>query len=90
MTRAVGPKTRKKLDYVSAVLSLAFSFFMVWYGTKLVLVFMKMETVSQSSLAFPMWIAILSIPVGFFLISARFIQKICALIKDKNTVQGEV
>lgn len=84
VTSAVGPKTRRVFDYISAFLSLAFSIFMVWYGTRLVFVFIQTETVSQSALAFPMWIAFLSVPVGFFLMSARFIQKIYGLVKNDD------
>lgn len=67
-------------------LSTLFSIIVIIYGWRIVENVIKLNQVSQSSLQFPLWIVRLSIPVGFALLTLRFIQSALFTFREKKAL----
>jgi C4-dicarboxylate transporter DctQ subunit len=75
-------KGRVVINFVIVFLALAFCIAVTVTGSMLVADFKAKAQVSQSSLRFPLWLAILSVPVGFGLTSLRYINKLVSLTRE--------
>jgi C4-dicarboxylate transporter DctQ subunit len=80
-------KKKIVLELSISLLSCLFCVAIAFIGGTLAHDFVISGQVSQSSLRFPLWIAILSVPIGFSLTSLRYLWKIIELsskLREEN------
>ena len=78
---ALGPKPQKALNTCVALVCIAFSVFLVVYGSKVTINLIRTGQTSPS-MGLPMWLVYLSLPVGGGLMVVRFLQSLWAMFHE--------
>jgi C4-dicarboxylate transporter, DctQ subunit len=73
-------RVRRALAVFNAVLALGFCGIVCWYGTQIVMLNYNANQLSNTSLRFPLWIPFLSVPLGCFLMSLRYLIRLWRLL----------
>jgi C4-dicarboxylate transporter DctQ subunit len=70
--RLVGTKGQRWLETFNCIVALVFCAGMIWYGTQIVASSWQLDEHSSTDFSFPMWIYYTALPVGGFLMFARY------------------
>jgi C4-dicarboxylate transporter DctQ subunit len=73
-------KVRRALAVFNAGLALGFCGIVLWYGVQIVMLNYNANQLSNTSLRFPLWIPYLSVPLGCFLMSMRYLIRLWRLL----------
>lgn len=78
------PAAQRRLLLLADVLGLAFSIFLVVYGSLVAWETYDFGDVSITSLRFPLWIYAAALPVGGLLMAVRYLMRLVELLRKGN------
>lgn len=78
ITMILSPRLQALCRSAALVITLLFALIVSWYGFELTYHAQRTGTASSSLLAFPMWIAYSTIPLGFLALAAETLRELAA------------
>lgn len=74
------PKMHRVVEVITSLLALGFCILILFLGYKLVHITYVTDERSLTSVRYPLWIFYLALPVGFTLMTARYVKRIYRLL----------
>jgi len=74
------PSLKRWMEVFNSVAAIVFCAALIWYGGQVVETALLIDEHSASDLRFPMWIYYAALPAGGFLMLARYVMRLVALV----------